>query len=487
MSIGRNATYNVVGFLVPTILGLATVPVYLHLIGPERYGVLALVWLILGYFGVSDLGLGQATAQHIASLRDATPEDRTRALSTGLVGNLAIGPITSAVLYPIAWYMFARNISLGPELRAETLRALPLLAIAPLVATTLSLLNGALMGREKFRVTNSISLTSSSLFQLLPLGVAWAFGPNLLYLIAAAIAARLVGVAMLWRACRIEFGPFGLRGWDATQMRRLLAFGGWVTFSGLLAPLLVFSDRFAIGALISAAMVTVYTVPMDAMMRISGIAVAISNALFPRLAVAGEEEARSLARMAVSAYFVLVTPLVAGLLVTMDKVMRLWLGESFDAQSAPLARLFLIAAWANCFAQVAYSRLQAKGRPDLVSKILIWQLPFYLVALWLSLKHFGLMGAAWVYLIRILADTVILFRLSIGNIPHRNLLIATTLAFCTTSILITKMAEMSLYKEFFIGFIFGFGFLLVGLFIAPTSFKNTMIDLLSRLRRKVSL
>ncbi|MDB5831764.1 MAG: polysaccharide biosynthesis protein, partial [Caballeronia sp.] len=40
-----------------------TVPAYIHLVGVERYGVISLVWTLIGYFGILDLGMGMA-AQH---------------------------------------------------------------------------------------------------------------------------------------------------------------------------------------------------------------------------------------------------------------------------------------------------------------------------------------------------------------------------------------------------------------------------------------
>ncbi|MEY4721914.1 MAG: hypothetical protein RIQ46_1639, partial [Pseudomonadota bacterium] len=291
MSIGRNATYNLIGFLVPTFLSLATVPAYLALIGAERYGILALAWLILGYFGLFDLGLGPATSQRIASLKDATPAERITALDTAIVTNIGIGMIGAAILWPVAWYVFAHSIELSPDLCAETLQAVPLLALAVPVATSLGVLTGALVGRERFLVTNRISVTSTALFQLFPLAVAWFMGPSLPQLIIASLAARLVGLVMLWRACRKEFGPISGRHFSRAQLRGLLAFGGWVTITSMSGPVMVFSDRFFIGSLIGAVAVTVYTVPMEAMRRISGIATALANALFPRLAIAPQHEA----------------------------------------------------------------------------------------------------------------------------------------------------------------------------------------------------
>ncbi|ANU07145.1 oligosaccharide flippase family protein [Paraurantiacibacter namhicola] len=417
-TIGRNAAYNLAGFGVPLVLFFLTIPLYIGLIGTARYGVLAIVWLVLGLFGMMDLGLGRAATQRVAALRDAAPEDRLRALGTALASNFVIGLLGALLMGGAAWYIFAHGMKLDPWLRQEALPLVPLMAMAVPMMTTLNILSGALQGRERFFITNRITITNAALFQLMPLAVAWLVGPTLVWLVVAALAARLLAALLLWRACRKEFGSGALARWDRKDMRSMLGYGGWVSVSGLVGMALVFSDRFLIGALVGAVAVTIYAVPLDATRRIAVIADSLANALFPRLAVTDADASRMLMRGAVSALYALATPLVVGVIILAEPLIRFWLGDDIGSRSAPLAQILAIAGWINIFAKPPYAQLQAQDRPRAVALLMLAQLPFFLLALWWVLPRYGLEGAAWVYLARNTVDTFALYLAATGRIER---------------------------------------------------------------------
>jgi O-antigen/teichoic acid export membrane protein len=407
MSLRRNATYNLVGFLMPAVLAVLTVPAYLHVIGVERYGVLALAWAILGYFGLFDLGLGRATTQRLAALRNATPDERATALRTALIVNAALGIAGGATLFIVGRLAFAYVIPMEPALRHEALAALPFLALALPVATSTGVLSGALMGRERFLAVNLISVSSTVLLQVVPLALAWLLTPALPVVLGAAVVARTAAVGLLYRSVRIELHGFGDR-WNAAEMRRLLSFGGWVTVSSAIGPILVLVDRFVIGALSGPVAVTIYTVPMDVSSRLGGVAAAVGNALFPRLAATESDDAAHLMRRAVRALYTILTPIVAATTVLLDPILRLWLGDAIGGQAAPVARILFIAWWLNAFAQMPFARIQADGRPATIGKLHLLEAPFYIGLLWLAVVYFGLIGAALTFLVRIVVDTVAL-------------------------------------------------------------------------------
>ena len=481
MSLTRNFAFNLAGYLVPTLLALGTVPVYLHLIGPARYGVLALAWLILGYFGLFDLGLGRAATQRIAALRHDTPHARAVALDTAIATNVVIGLAGALILLPVAWVLFSRSIDMDPQIRAEAVASTPFLALAVPVATTMGVLSGALMGREKFLETNRISITSTALFQILPLCVAWLFGPNLPLLMAASIASRGIGVVMLWLACRREFGAVNGSLWDRGQLMGLLSFGGWVTMTSMFGPLAVFSDRFMIGALIGAAAVTTYVVPMEATRRISGLANSLATTAFPRLAVATGEEARRLVAASIGALYAVTTPAIVGGMFIMEPLMRAWLGTAIGLQVTPLARIFLVNYWINSLAQVPFGVLNAKGRPDIVGKLMLGETVVYVIVMWFALKYFGLAGGAWTMTIRSIIDMLLLSYFAYQRLDYARTLLATLAVLIALAVGFDRVGPHDFYHGFLWGTPAGALALVPAYLLAPRQIIDRILGLL-RLR-----
>ena len=122
----------------------------MRLIGEARYGVLAIAWLLLGYFGLFDLGLGRATAQRIAAQRDATTGDRARTFWTALTLNAGLGFVGGLLIWPIANYFFGNVFKVEEILHHEVQAAVPWLILAVPMATISGVLSGALQGRERF-------------------------------------------------------------------------------------------------------------------------------------------------------------------------------------------------------------------------------------------------------------------------------------------------------------------------------------------------
>lgn len=50
-----NLAWNLTGESVPVLAALVAIPILVHRLGADRFGVLTISWMIAGYFGLFDL------------------------------------------------------------------------------------------------------------------------------------------------------------------------------------------------------------------------------------------------------------------------------------------------------------------------------------------------------------------------------------------------------------------------------------------------
>ena len=412
MSIRRNTTHNIFGSIVPLAVSLVSIPVYLELIGEARYGVLAIAWVLLGYLGLLDLGLGRATAQSIAALNKRPSAERAQTFWTALALNVGLGIIGSVLIWPIATYFFENVFNAVDVPRAEMEAVVPWLILAVPMATASGVLTGALQGRERFLELNLISVFGTVLFQLLPLAVAVLFGADLGTLLPAALFCRLLTLLILFERCGHHIVEGHAPTFSRTRANQLLRFGGWVTVTSFVGPWMTVLDRFIIGAISGATAVAYYTIPFQLGERSTIISGALSSALFPRFASVRSEEEQRLALEGLRALVVIMTPVVVAGILLMGPFLKWWITPELAQRSALVGQIILLGFWVNGFAKIPYAQLQARGRPDLVAKCHLSEALPYFCLLWLGLNNFGLAGAAAAFSFRTLMDFGILARLA---------------------------------------------------------------------------
>jgi O-antigen/teichoic acid export membrane protein len=435
MSTSKHSFYNLVGSLLPIVISLATIPIYLGLIGDARYGVLAIAWLLLDYFGVFDLGLGRATAQRIATLRDSGPLTRSCSFWTATFINLCIGVVGGLLAWPIASFFFENTLSIENHLRNEMVAAIPWLILAVPLTTLSSVFSGALQGRQQFLELNIISTIGSALIQIVPLIVAFLYGPNLALLLPAVVLSKVVTFIILFWRCREHL--FKHQPWTISKAEThiLLTFGGWTTISSLVSPLMSMADRFAISATLGARFVTLYTVPFQLAQRSVVIPGALASALLPRLSIAKDQESRDLNNLAILILAVVMTPLMMIGMLLIEPFLGWWLNPEFAHQAATPAKILIFGFWINAFAFIPFVFLQASGRPDLIAKCHLIEIAPYILCLYVALHFFGLTGAAVIHTFRIAADCIALMYLS-NNLKQYVILLLAPLVFMFTGIIV---------------------------------------------------
>lgn len=408
MSLGRHTLFNLGGAAFPIAIGLITVPLYLGYIGAERYGVLAVIWALLTYFGFFDAGFGRSITQRMARLSDSEDSERSRLLWTGLITTFALGLIAGLVLWLLSDYVLLTKMKVSAHTRTEVSGALVWMLLALPVLLPTSVLQGALQARLRFYELNVIQLVGTVSSQLLPLALAAAGYVELEVLVPAALSSRIVVAILLLQQSRRHVPLIGQPVIDVVQLKKLLSYGGWVSVMTLLAPMLVTIDRLVIATLSGAKAVTSYTVPYDLASRTMIISGSLSSALFPRLASASPEKANLLAQHATGVLIAVMTPVVLTGTFFAAPFLKLWLGKQFAEGSAGVSELILIGVWINALVIPHHARLMALGNPRTVVLIYLFQIPIYLLMLWFGIQFFGVAGAAGAWSLRVLIDTCML-------------------------------------------------------------------------------
>ena len=407
-----NFVVNLISPLIRLAVALVTVPIYIRHVGEARYGVISIVWILLGYFGFLDLGLSRASTNALAKLRDAPQADRARVLLTTYALNLGFGLIGAGLLAVVGEYLFQYVLSIPEDLKPEIARALPWIACLFPMLLISGVGVGALESRERFLLANAFQVLSLSLSQIAPVIVAVYVSPSLAFVVPSAAIAQAVSMAgLLIYVLRLE-GPFSFRTFDRAEARKLLGYGGWITVSTLINPFLVAADQFLIGTVIGVVEVAKYAVAMNLVLRTQALPAAMGRTFFPRMSSISRAEALALSARALSWLAYGYAMVCAPLILLAPVFFRYWIGPEFALAAAPVAKILVLGAWANGLALVAYTLIQGQGRPDITGRLHMAEVLPFLVILWILTTTLGINGAAIAWSLRCTVDALALFWLA---------------------------------------------------------------------------
>ena len=415
-SLAKSSLWNLAGFGLPLLAALIAVPAILHRLGPERFGILAIAWAIIGTASMLDLGIGRSLTRLVAKHRTTPQAAELPSMvftSVALLGVLAV--LAALLLLALRRWLVIDLFHIDAGHAAEAERAIALLAVSLPFVLCSGALQGVLDGYLRFDLSNLVRIPVSALNYLAPLCVL-PFTDDLGWLVGATVLVRICACAahafLVQRLLREAGATAHVR---PALLAPVLTVGGWMTVSTIIATLIVYLDRFVIGAFSSMQEVAFYATPFEVVTRLSMLPGAVSVALLPMFSAIAAESRDEVERFFGSGLrYVVLLLFPAALLIALfaHEGLALWVGEEFADKSAGVARMLAAGVFVNGLAFVPFTLLYAVGRADVVARLHLAELPVYALLLWQFVLRFGAEGAAAAWTLRVIVDAALLFVLA---------------------------------------------------------------------------
>ncbi len=168
--LARNIVWNLIGEAAPFAIALVAIPILLKDLGIARFGILTIIWSLITYFGIFDMGLGRAMTKLIADKVAISGISATPGLFwTGMLLMTAAGGV-SAVLTAVGLpFAVDHALRIPPELRTETVHSCYVLALGFPVIISSAGLRGTLAAMQRFDLINLVELPTGALLFFCPL------------------------------------------------------------------------------------------------------------------------------------------------------------------------------------------------------------------------------------------------------------------------------------------------------------------------------
>lgn len=408
MSTLRNSIIsNYAGQVWATGMGIAFLPVYIHFLGMEAFGLVGLMLSIQSISQLFDFGIGGAANREISRrVHDSALIDSVR----DLVRSSEIAIWTLATLVGIGIWICS-GLVVDHWLHLQSLRpdsarnAVAIMGLAIALLWPSAFYANCLSGLERQPILNIINAAFATLRYagVVPI-LAW-ISPSPIaffgwYALTGAFQS-LIEAVVTWR--QLPCGH-GTARWSSAELIQTKRFASGLFLIGSLALGVAQLDRLTIASLRPLSELGYYTLALGVAAGLGRMVQPMFNAIYPRfsrlIARGDQVSLRTLYHLASQYLAVLIAAIAAILIVFPRDILFLWTGNHVIAAQAAMPLALLAAGYAlNGLMNIPYALQLADGWTHLAAMLNGISLLAGIPVCVLAVMHYGITGAASVWLL----------------------------------------------------------------------------------------
>lgn len=374
-------------------------PYLVHTLGDTKYGVWSVVSALTGYMSLLDLGISSAVAKYVAQYK-ALKDYRSINI---VIGSSLVVLMTVAVLLIVVSPLLASGMVSFFEFDGELGRTVHALIIVASIDIAIFVCTGVLMGAyfgfQRFEVTNAVNL-SVGLFKALAFYLALSNGLGLFAMGVVSLLGNILAAILLFATMR-KFEPevrLQPKLANKKTIRSIYDYSKYTFITMFAMQLVYYSDAFVIGYFLTAAAITIYTIPWSLSEYTNKLILAIAQTFVP---VFSDQDAtqgnEAIYRTYVTGtkFMLLVSNLLCiGILAVGDHFVGIWMGPKYAIECSAILTLLFFTQLIKGPQLLSYSILLGTSNHR---KYSMYNFAFSVLNLFLSImlvQRYGLIGVA---------------------------------------------------------------------------------------------
>ncbi|MFH1615695.1 MAG: flippase [Planctomycetota bacterium] len=395
------------------VLSLLVLPYIVNSLGKEPYALLSLSFVVVGYMGFLDLGLGSALTKFISEYHAKGDSAKINSIvTTSLTIFLIMGCVGGTSLFLLSQFLVENVFKVTAEFKNTALHVLYITSIGLSFVLLKNYSNAIPSGFQRITIVSGCDAFFNSLKLLLTIALIF-LGYGIFEIVFGSVVLTLLGAITVIIFTKKAYPSLSIRpGFDKGVALELLRYGMPLSLAAVTSNAIIHLDKFMITVFLPFTSLAYYTVAYDISSRLWYIPNNIMRAFFPvfsKYHAMRDKERLKKYYLSAFKYVVIGSTFVAVLLAAFgNEILQYWINPDYAVHGRVTLQILAIGLLMSCYACVPFSLVTACGFSRVVAKVHILIAVINLALCVLLIPLVGIEGAAFAWLIEHIIDLLIL-------------------------------------------------------------------------------
>lgn len=371
------AVLSYVSMGINILIQFAYVPLLLHFLSKNEYGLYQLIGSLIAYMAVMDFGLSTTIVRYYSkykALKDKQGEENILAIFSTIYAIITLG----CVLIGIALYftidsVYGNTLSITEMYSAKIMFLILLGNIA--ITLPANIFTAVITVHERFVFLRLVAILQTCLKPLVVISV-FAYEASAINLVIINTVFNLFVISCNIYYCYKKLNlKIKFHYWDKMLVKEVLAFSFFIFLNAIVDQIYWKTSQLVLGAVIGTAAVAIYAIAIQLDMAFMNFSTGISGVFLPKLSaiVATTKNMTAIDDLFIKIgriQYLILALICSGFLVYGKQFIVLWAGESFE-ESYYIAAIIMVALIIPLIQNLGISIMQAMNKHAFRAKIYV--------------------------------------------------------------------------------------------------------------------